>query len=178
MIIKTALLLIALALLMLLLADLLQRLSIPGFPELITVLSMISLLSGFALLVGNALLGSIKHTLLTIYHYFSAKERWLRKNLFIETKQENLKQLAYFKTLKIRSINTLKKQHLSKANDRKHIRQLSTAITHDLKSLKKTLPKSKYLQLQKENVHHRNQLDAEALLKLQQKITALLETCL
>jgi hypothetical protein len=178
LIIKTALLLIGLSLLILLSADLLQRLSVPGFPELITVLGMISLLSGFGLLVGNALLGIVKQTFFSTCHYFSAKERWLRRNFFIEAKQEQLKQLAYFKTLKVRYINTLKKQRLSKANDQKHIRQLSTAIAHDLKSLKKKLPKTTYLELQKENHQHRNQLDAEALLRLQQKITALVETCL
>ena len=93
--------------------------------------------------------------------------------LFFQAKQDQLKQLFYFRTLQINYFNELKRKRLLRANNRQHIQSLSKAIDKDLLSIKKSLPKTTYRQLHQENVRYRDQQDIEALLKLQQKIATI-----
>ena len=153
--------------------DLLLWLAVPGLPELMTQLGLATLLSAFALLLITGLFVIIKLIIASCFDYFSARQRLQRRLLFIQAKQDQLKQLFYFRTLQINYFNELKRKRLLSANNRQHIQSLSKAIDKDLQSIKQQLSKTTYLQLQQENVQYRDQQDVEALLKLQQKIATI-----
>jgi hypothetical protein len=174
MIIRIALLLMFAAFAVFLSADLLLWLAVPGLPGLMTQLGLATLLSSFALLLITGLFVIIKLIIASCFDYFSATQRVQRRLLFIQAKQNQLKQLFYFKTVQIRYFNDLKRKRLLSANNRQHLQSLSKAIDKDLQSIKQQLSRTTYLQLQQEMVHYREQQDVEALLKLQQKIATIL----
>jgi predicted membrane metal-binding protein len=153
--------------------DLLLWLAVPGLPGLMTRLGLATLLSAIALLLITGLFVIIKLIIVACFDHFSARQRLQRRLLFIQAKQDQLKQLFYFRTVQINYFNELKRKRLLSANNRQHIRSLSKAIDKDLQSIKQQLSKTTYLQLQQENVQYRNQQDIEALLKLQQKIATI-----
>jgi hypothetical protein len=173
MIIRIALLLMFAAFAVFLSADLLLWLAVPGLPGLMTQLGLATLLSSFALLLITGLFVIIKLIIASCFDYFSATQRVQRRLLFIQAKQNQLKQLFYFKTVQIRYFNDLKRKRLLSANNRQHLQSLSKAIDKDLQSIKQQLSRTTYLQLQQEMVHYREQQDVEALLKLQQKIATI-----
>jgi len=173
MIIRIALLLMFASFAVFLSVDLLLWLAVPGLPGLMTQLGLFILLSAFALLLITGLFIIIKLNIAACFDYFSARQRLQRRLWFIQTKQNQLKQLFYFRTLQINYFNELKRKRLLSANNRQHIQSLSKAIDKDLLSIKQQLSKTTYLQLQQENVRYRNQQDVEALLELQQKITSI-----
>jgi hypothetical protein len=154
-------------------ADLLLWLTIPGLSELMTQIGLATLLSAFALLLITGLLAIARLIIASCFDYFSAKQRFQRRVLFIQTKRDRLKQLFYFKTLQINYVNQLKRNRLLNRNNRQHIRALSNAIDKDLQSIKQQLSKTTYLQLHNENIQYRNQQDINALLTLQHKIATL-----
>ena len=154
-------------------ADLLLWLAVPGLPGLMTQLGLATLLSAFALLLITGLFVVIKLIIAACFDYFSARQRLQRRLWFIQAKQDQLKQLFYFRTLQINYFNELKRKRLLSANNRQHIQSLSKAIDKDLQSIKQQLSKTTYLQLQRENIQYRDQQDVEALLKLQQKIATI-----
>jgi len=153
--------------------ELLLWLAVPGLPGLMTRIGLATLLSAFALLLITGLVVIIKHIIASCFDYFSARQRLRRRLWFIQAQQEQLKLLFYFRTVQINYFNELKRKRLLSANNRQHIQSLSKAIDKDLQSIKQQLSKTTYLQLQRENVRHRNQQDIEALLKLQQKIATI-----
>jgi len=153
--------------------ELLLWLAVPGLPGLMTRIGLATLLSAFALLLITGLVVIIKHIIASCFDYFSARQRLRRRLWFIQAQQEQLKRLFYFRTVQINYFNELKRKRLLSANNRQHIQSLSKAIDKDLQSIKQQLSKTTYLQLQRENVRHRNQQDIEALLKLQQKIATI-----
>jgi predicted membrane metal-binding protein len=153
-------------------ADLLLWLAVPGLPPLLTQLGLLTLLSAFALLMTAGLFVVIKLVIAACSDYFSAGQRLQRRLWFIQARQDQLKQLFYFRKVQINYFNERKRKHLLKANNRKHIQSLYKAIDKDLRSMKQQLSRSTYLQLQQENAQYRDQQQVEALLKLQQKITA------
>ena len=173
MLIRITLLLMFAAFAVFLSVDLLLWLAVPGLPGLLTQLGLLTLLSAFALLLTAGLFVVIKLVIVACSDYFSAKQRLQRRLWFIQARQDQLKQLFYFRTVQINYFNERKRKQLLRANNRKHIQSLSKAIDKDLRSMKQQLSKSTYLQLQQENVQYRNQQQVEALLKLQQKITTL-----
>ena len=173
MIIRIALLLMFSAFAVFLSADLLLWLAVPGLPGLLTQLGLATLLSSFALLLMTGLVVIIKRIITACFDYFSATQRVQRRLLFIQAKQDQLKQLFYFKTVQINYFNDLKRKRLLSANNRQHIQFLSNAIDKDLQSIKQQLPKTTYLHLHQEIVQYRKQQDVEALLKLQQKIATI-----
>jgi hypothetical protein len=75
--------------------------------------------------------------------------------------------------VQINYFNELKRNQLLSVNNRQHIQSLSKAIDKDLQPLKQRLSKTTYLQLKREMVQYRDQQDAGALLKLQQKIATI-----
>ena len=105
----------------------------------------------FALLLITGLFVIIKRIIAACFDYFSATQRVQRRLWFIQAKQDQLKQLFYFKTLQINYFNELKRKRLLSANNRQHIQSLSKAIDKDLQSIKQQLSKTTYLQLQREN---------------------------
>jgi hypothetical protein len=173
LIIRIALLLLVSSFAVFISADLLLWLAVPGLPELITQLGLAILLSAFALLLITGLLVITRLIIASCFDYFSAKQRFQRRVLFIQTKQDQIKRLFYFKTLQINYVNQLKRNRLLNSNNHQHIRALSKAIDKDLLSIKQQLSKKTYLQLQHENIEYRNQQDINALLKLQHKIATL-----
>ena len=173
MIIRIALLLMFAAFAVFLSVDLLLWLAVPGLPGLMTQLGLATLLSAFALLLITGLFVIIKLIIASCFDYFSATQRVQRRLWFIQAKQDQLKQLFYFKTVQINYFNELKRNQLLSVNNRQHIQSLSKAIDKDLQSLKQRLSKTTYLQLHQENVQYRDQQDVEALLKLQQKIATI-----
>jgi hypothetical protein len=173
MIIRIALLLLLSAYLLLATAGLLLWLAIPYLPELITKLGLGFLFCTFALLFITGLLLLAEYIQQAGKNYFSATQRGQRRVLFILSKQQQLKQLFYFRALRIHYIHELKRQQLLRLNNRKHLAALSKAIDHDLNTLKSILPEDTFKQLQQANRQYRKQQDSEALLQLQQKITTL-----
>ena len=173
LIIRIALLLMFASFAVFMSVDLLLWLAVPGLPGLMTQLGLVTLLSAFALLLTTGLFVITKLIIAACFDYFSARQRIERRLLFIQARQDQLKQLFYFRTLQINYFNDLKRKRLLNANNRRHIQSLSKAINKDLQSIKEQLPKTTYQQLQQENVQYRNQQDVEALLKLQQKIATL-----
>ena len=173
MIIRIALLLMFAAFAVFISVDLLLWLAVPRLPGLITQLGLAALLSGFALLLITGLVAIIKRIIIACFDYFSATQRIQRRLWFIQAKQDQLKQMFYFKTVQINYFNELKRNQLLSVNNRQHIQSLSKAIDKDLQPLKQRLSKTTYLQLQREMVQYRYQQDVKALLKLQQKITTI-----
>jgi hypothetical protein len=173
MIIRIALLLMFAAFALFFSVDLLLWLAVPGLPGIMTQLGLATLLSAFALLLVTGLSVLIKLVIGSLLDYFSAAQRVQRRLLFFQAKQDQLKQLFYFRTLQINYFNDLKRKRLLRANNRQHIQSLSKAIDKDLLSIKKSLPKTTYRQLHQENARYRDQQDIEALLKLQQKIATI-----
>ena len=174
MIIRISLLLILVSFALFLSADLLQSTTLPVLPDFITQLGLAILICAGALLLisGGIMIGRL--IIRSVLDYFSEQQRLQRRLLFIQARQDQLKQLFYLRTLQINYFTELKRKRLLGSNDRKHILSLSKSIDKDLLSIKQQLPKSAYLQLQQENTHYRKQLDSEALLQLQQKIARLI----
>jgi hypothetical protein len=173
MLIRITLLLMFAAFAVFLSVDLLLWLAVPGLPPLLTQLGLLTLLSAFALLLTAGLFVVIKLVIAACSDYFSAKQRLQRRLWFIQARQDQLKQLFYFRTVQINYFNERKRKQLLRANNRKHIQSLSKAIDKDLRSMKPHLSKSRYLQLQQENIQYRDQQQVESLLKLQKKIAVL-----
>ena len=153
--------------------DLLLWLSVPGLPGLMTQLGLVTLLSAFALLLITGLFVIIKRIIAACFDYLSARQRLQRRLWFIQSKQEQLKRLFYFRTLQINYFNELKRKRLLSANNRQHIQSLSKAIDKELQSIKQQLPKTTYQQLQRENAQYRDKQDIGALLELQKKIATI-----
>jgi hypothetical protein len=173
MLIRITLLLMFAAFAVFLSVDLLLWLAVPGLPGLLTQLGLLTLLSAFALLLIAGLFVVIKLVIAACSDYFSSRQRLQRHLWFIQARQDQLKQLFYFRTVQINYFNERKRKQLLRANNRKHIQSLSKAIDKDLRSMKQQLSKSRYLQLQQENIQYRDQQQVESLLKLQQKIATL-----
>ena len=173
MIIRISLLLALASLLAFLVVELLLWLSVPGLPEAASMLGAAMLISAFAGLTIAGLFGAFKIIACSALDYFSSERRLQRRLWFVEARQEQAKRLFYFKAIQVRNINELKRKHLVKINNRKHIRSLCKSIDKNLLSIKTKLPATTYLQLQQDNARYQNQQDIEALLQLQQKITTL-----
>lgn len=135
------------------------------------MLGTVMLLSAFIVLIIAGLLGAFKSIVRSALDYFAVEQRTKRRLWFVLAKQEQIERLFFFKTVQIKYVNELRRKRLLKRNNRKHIRLLAASIEKDLLSIKTKLPEAIYLQLQKDNVRHRNRQDVEALLKLQQKIS-------
>ncbi len=173
MIIRIALLLLVCAFILLGSADLLSLLTLPYLPEFITQLGLGLLFCAFALLLIMGLLLMIKQIAQACVSYFSVTQRRQRRLLFIQNKQQQLKQLFYCQALRIHSVHELKRHQLLRRNNRKHLVALSNAIDQDLQALKAHLPSTAFKQLQQQNRYYRQQQDSAALLQLQQKIITL-----
>jgi len=153
--------------------DPLLWLAVPGLPELMIRLGLATLLSAFVLLLISALFVIIKLIIASCFDYFSATQCLQRQLLFIHSQQDQLNQLYYSRKLQINYFNERERKRLLSANNRQHIRSLSNAIDKDLLAIKQKLSKTTYLQLQQENVQHRDQQNIEGLLKLQQTIVTI-----
>ena len=173
MIIRIALLLMFAAFAVFMSADMLLWLAVPGLPGLMTQFGLATLLTAFALLLITGLFIVIKLIIAACFDYFSARQRLKRRLWFNQSQQDRLKQLFYFRTLQINYFNEHKRKRLLSANNRQHIKSLSKAIDKDLHSIKQQLSKKTYLQLRRENIQYRDKQDADALLKLQQKIATI-----
>lgn len=158
---------------MFLLVGPLSWITAPSLPDALTAAGSVILLIAFALLIFAGLIGVAKSTFLSFADYFSVTQQAQRQLWFAKAKQEQLRRLFYFKTLRIWHISELSRKHLLKLNNRKHLRSLSRSIKQELLSIKTRLPTSVYQQLQQDLDRFRHQQDIGALLKLQQKITTL-----
>ena len=88
MIVRIALLLVFTAFALFFSVDLLLWLAIPGLPNLLTQLGLVTLMIAFGILLSAGLFIIIKLTLATFFNYVSTKERLERRLLFINVKQE------------------------------------------------------------------------------------------
>jgi len=172
MLIKFSLLLIGCALALFVSADVLLSLSPSDMPERVTFVGQLMLLSAFMLLSITGLLLAAKRILHACLDFFAAPQRSQRRLLFIQHRQDQLRRLVHFQTAQINYFNETRRKRLLVANNRKHIKALSNALTDELLSIKPQLSKTAFQQLQQENRHYCKRLDGEGLLKLQQKIAA------
>lgn len=172
-IIRIALLLFITSISALLLDELLLWLEVPVLPDLLSQLGLAMLLSAFAILLCLGLVAAFKYTLSSIADYFSSTQRTRRHLLFIQARQDQIKQLFYFRTVQLKYFNALKRTRLLKANNRKHIYSLSNAINQQLLSIKPNIAAKTLKELQQQNKLCRRQQNIEALLKLQQNIASL-----
>ncbi|RIZ71459.1 MAG: hypothetical protein D0530_03905 [Methylococcales bacterium] len=170
MIIRLVLLLTLAAFCIMMLADLLLRLSFPSLSELFTQLGIVTLLSAFLLLATTGLLMVIKRILLAWKCYFSASQLLQRRLWFIQAKQDRLMRLLHFKQVQISYFTQLKRKQLLSANDQQQLQILSKGIIRNLSRIKRQLPKATYVQFQKEHRRWLALKDMEALLTLQKKI--------
>lgn len=173
MIIRIALYLLAIAVVVLVSADIMLELSMPMLPELTTDAGLALLLVGFALLLayGLAVLG--KQSVAAVADYCSRPQRLQRKALFIAARQQRLKRLLHFKTDYLAYVHEQRRKRLLDANNRKHIKALAKAIDKQLRMAKKHLARPTYRQWQQQLRYYQHQQDADALLRLQQQIEAL-----
>jgi hypothetical protein len=155
---------------MMILADLLLRLSLPSLPAVFTQLGIVTLLIAFLLLVLAGLLMLIKHIVLAWKAYFSASECLQRRLWFIQAKQDRLIRLRHFRHLQISYFTKLKRKQLLRTNDQQQLQALSKEITRHLSRIKRQLPKAIYAQWQQEHRQWLALRDMEAMLTLQQKI--------
>jgi hypothetical protein len=173
MIIRIALLLMFAAFAVFVSVDLLLWLAVPGLPGLMTQIGLAAMISAFSLLLATGLFVLIKLIITSCSNYFAPSQRLQRRLWFIQARQEQFKQLFYYKTVQINYFNELKRKRLLSANNRQHIQSLSKAIDKDLQSIKPQLSRTTYQQLDRENIQSRDRQDVVALLKLQQKIATL-----
>jgi hypothetical protein len=143
---------------------------LPILPEFITQLGLVLLFCAFAIFLSMGVLQIGKHTLQAICTYFSKSQRGQRRLLFIQAQQQQLKQLFQNRAQRIRYLHELKRQHLLRRNQQKHLNILVKAINQDLKKLNKRLPKATFKQLQQQIRHYHKQQDSAALLQLQRHI--------
>lgn len=171
MIIRISLLLFLASLAVFLGSEVLLRLALPNVSELMMQLGLALLLSAFALLVMTGMLAVCGMIMRSVAHYFSFQQRIQRRLLFMQVKQEQVKQLFHFRALQMKYFNELKRDSLLKTNNRKHIRALAKSIQKELLLIKKNISAATFKQLQLELTRYRSQQDFDALLKLQQRIT-------
>lgn len=170
MIIKIVLFLTLLAFAIIMLADLLLNLSLPGLPEIFTQLGVITLLSAFLLLVTTGLLMLSQCIIHSWKVYFSASLRLQRRLWFIQAKQDRLVRLLYFRAVQINYFTKLKRKQLLRVNDEQQFQSISKQIASDLIRIKRQMPKTTYMQLKQEHRRWLALKDMGALLRLQRKI--------
>jgi hypothetical protein len=170
MIIKIVLFLTLVAFAMIMLADLLLNLSLPGLPEICTQLGVMTLLSAFLLLVTTGLLMLSQRIIQAWKAYFSASQRLQRRLWFIQAKQDRLVRLLYFRAVQVNYFTKLKRKQLLRVNDEQQFKSLSKQIASDLMRIKTQMPSTTYMQLQQEYRHWLALKDMNALLTLQRKI--------
>ncbi len=170
MIIKIVLFLTLVAFAIIMLADLLLNLSLPGLPEIFTQFGVMTLLSAFLLLITTGLLMLSQRIIHSWKAYFSANQRLQRRLWFIQAKQDRLARLLYFRTVQISYFTKLKRKQLLKVNDEQQFQSLSKQIASDLIRIKRQMPKTTYMQLQQEHRRWLALKDMDALLTLQRKI--------
>lgn len=170
MVIRIALLLLLSALVLLGLADLLSLLTLLMLSEFITQLGLALLFCAFAIFLTICVLHIAKHSLQATRHYFSKSERGQRRLLFIQNQQQQLTQLFQNRVLRIHHLHELKRKHLLRRNQQKHLNALAKSINQDINNLKKRQPKAVLKQLQQQNRQYHKQQDSTALLQLQQHI--------
>jgi hypothetical protein len=173
MIIRISLLLVISAVLVFISADLSAPLGFQFLTDKLTQLGSGVMLSAFALLIIKGSWAISKTIILSVADYFSCQQRRQRRLFFIQSKQDQIKRLFYFKRLQIRYLTQQKIKQLLSRNNEQQLQSLSKAIQNDLLQLKKNIPGPTFKQLQYENKRYRSQRDIEALLKLQQKISTL-----
>ncbi|MDP3010428.1 MAG: hypothetical protein Q8N30_15340 [Methylococcales bacterium] len=171
MIIRIALLLLAGAFIMMASADLLTELTLPILPDFITQLGLGLLLSAFALLIIMGLFALGTQIIQAVISYCSATQRGQRRLLFIQTKQAQLKQMFYYRAVRISYVNERTRQQLIHNNNCQHLAALSKAIEQDLNALKPRVSRETLKQLQQENRYYYQQQDSAELIQLQQKIS-------
>jgi hypothetical protein len=173
MIIRLSLLLVICAVLVFFVAEVSAPLSFLFSTVNLAQLGSGILLSAFALLIIKGSWGICLAVIHSVAEYFSCQQRRSRRLAFIQSKQDQINRLFFFKTLQIRYWTGQKIKQLLNKNNEEQLQSLSKAIQNDLLQLKKTIPGPAFKQLQSENKRYRGQRDIEALLKLQQKISTL-----
>ena len=153
--------------------EVMLRLAVPHLATHMMQLGSALLLSAYSLLLLTGLLAVCSAILHSIAHYFSSRQRVQRRMLFLQAKQEQLKQLFHFRTLQMQYANELKRGCLLKANNRKHSRALASSIHKELLLIEKYVSSTTFRLLQQELACCRSQQDVDALLKLQQRIESL-----
>lgn len=170
MIIRIALLLLFAAFALFSSVDLLLWLAIPGLPQVLTPLGLATLFSAFSILLIYGLLALIKLIMRACIDYLSAENRAHRRLLFNQVRQQQVKQLYFFKKVQLNYFVEAKRKKLLMANNQQHIHALSKAIDKELSTLKDQLSRTHYQALHHENIKHLRKRDINALLQLQVKI--------
>ena len=173
LIIRLFLLLVFAALSLFLSIDVLLWLGVPGIPGVLARIGSLMLIGAFALLLVTGGFGLVKAIFKTVGSYFSAHHRAQRRLWFIQNKYAQLKQLFYFKTVKLNYVTAQQRKRLLKANNNKHMQALSKTIHKDLLSIQQQIPRVAFKQLQQEFRQHCKRQDIQALLQLQEKIASI-----
>lgn len=135
-------------------------------------LGSVIMLSTFALLLSLGLFAGAKALTFSAADYLSTEKRLQRRLLFMTTQKHNIERLFYFRTIKLNFFRQQKIKQLSDKDNQQHLDSLSQSIHKNLLSVKKNIPEATFRQLLRETKHHKNRQDMEALLNLQQKISA------
>ncbi len=173
MIIRISLLLVISSVMIFILADFSSPLGFRTLTGNLAQLGSAVMLSAFTLLMIKGLLAVALTVIHSIAEYFSCQQRRQRRLFFIQSKQDQIKRLFYFKRVQLLYLTEQKIKCLLNRNNEQQLHSLSKAIHNDLLLLKKNIPGPIVKQLHYENKRYRNRRDIEALLKLQQKVSTL-----
>jgi len=173
MLIRVALLMIALCLPLFLLAKMLLIFTFIVFAAFATQLAAFLLLAAFCLLIFGGLFGGIKKTFWALRDFASVKNREQRHVFFVKNKHANQKRLFHFKRIQLHYFKERERQNLLKKNNQQHIDALSSAIERDLQRVKQDISKELFSQFQLENRRYRTKQNEQALLKLHHKIATI-----
>jgi len=177
LILRVALSLLLLAFALLVLLKVLLWLSVPYLPMWLAWLSLGAMFCAFSLVASAGFFVAIRAIVAQFAGYFSAPQREQRRVLAILSHQRRQSDLFPLKTAQIQYFHELKKRKLQSSDNRRQILALSRAIAKDLTAAKNCLPRTVIKELQWENRESRKRQDETALIKLQEKIAQLTQTC-
>lgn len=147
-------------------------LSLPLFLFALTIkIAALMLLFACGLLFFLGLINVLKRCFNVVCTYFSAQARENRKMLFSQNQKQTHQRLLHFKCLQLHYFKELEREKLLKKNNATHINALFDAIERDLSRHKQNIPKTSFLQFQRENRLFRRQQNEQALLELHVKIS-------
>lgn len=150
----------------------LMFLSLPLFLFVLTIkLAVLMLLFAFGLLLFLGVISVLKRCFHVFRVYFSVQARENRKVLFVLNQKQRNQKLLHFKRLQLNYFKELEREKLLKKNNQAHINALAQAIERDLHRHKQKLPKTLFLQFQRENRLFRHQQNQQALLELHTKLS-------
>lgn len=173
MVIRVALLFLLFALISFFLGDVLDWFLLPIFLQLLDRFGIILLFCAFALLLATGLIACAKLILQALRDYFSALQRNQRHLLFVEYKQQQIRQLFQAKMAKIAYLAELRRKRLLRKNDEQHFLLLSKAVNQELLAIQQHIPASVFKTLYDETIRCKKSKKIDDMLKLRRQILSI-----